>query len=123
MNQLPIIVREIFFKNCSTKNPSTHPEFIMRKFKNTNFDVPKGKHQRNITWFRPDFNRAVTTNTVYRFLKLDQSFLYSNKINKIFNRSTVKVSYCCTQNIEMYCLVPLSKISRCKWANNFIMQL
>ena len=56
--------------------------------------------KRNIIWFNPPFSRNVTTNVAKRFLNLlDIHFPKSNKLHKIFNRNTVKVSYCCTKNL------------------------
>ena len=50
----------------------------------------------NIIWF----SRAVSTNVGKRFLQLlRHHFPPSNKLHKIFNKNTVKVSYCCTQNV------------------------
>ena len=49
----------------------------------------------------PPFSRNVTTNVAQRFLNLlDIHFPKSNKLHKIFNRNTVKVSYCCTENLS-----------------------
>ena len=56
---------------------------------------------QNIIWFNPPFSRNVTTNVAKRFLNLlDIHFPKSNKLHKIFNRNTVKVSYCCTENLS-----------------------
>ena len=63
----------------------------------------KQKHicNQNIIWFNPPFSRNVTTNVAKRFLNLlDIHFPKSNKLHKIFNRNTVKVSYCCTENLS-----------------------
>ena len=55
---------------------------------------------RNIIWFNPPLSRNVTTNVAKRFLNLlDILFPKSNKFHKIFNRNTVKVSHCCTENL------------------------
>ena len=57
--------------------------------------------KRNIIWFNPPFSRNVTTSVAKRFLNLlDVHFPKSNKLHKIFNRNTVKVSYCCTENLS-----------------------
>ena len=61
------------------------------------------KHNRSqsIIWFNPPFSRNVITNVVKRFLNLlDIRVPKSNKVYKIFNRNTVKVSYCCTENLS-----------------------
>ena len=60
----------------------------------------KHKRQRNIIWFNPPFSRNVSTNVAKKFLQLlDKHFPPSNSLHRIFNRNTVKVSYCCTQNL------------------------
>ena len=59
----------------------------------------KRNRSQNISWFNPPFSRNVTTNIAKRFLDLlDLQFPISNKIHKIFNRNSAKVSYCCTEN-------------------------
>ena len=61
----------------------------------------KRQRHRNIIWFNPPYSRAVITNVAKKFLQLiDLHFPPSNKFHKIFNRNNVKVSYCCTQNVE-----------------------
>ena len=59
----------------------------------------KHKRQRNIIWFNPPFSRNVSTNVVKNFPQLvDKHFPPSDNLHRIFNRNTVKVSYCCTQS-------------------------
>ena len=56
--------------------------------------------KRNIIWFNPPYNKNVKTNIGKIFLKLvDKHFPKSNKLHKIFNRNTLKVSYSCTENM------------------------
>ena len=60
----------------------------------------KRKRQRNIIWFNPLFSCNVSTNVAKKFLQLlDKHFPPSNSLDRIFNRNTVEVSYCCTQNL------------------------
>ena len=57
--------------------------------------------KRDILWFNPPFNAAVTTNIGAIFLQLlDKHFPRSNPLHRILNRNTVKVSYSCTGNIK-----------------------
>lgn len=57
--------------------------------------------QRNITWFNPPFSKNVSTNIGCTFLKLiDKHFPKKSKLNRIFNRNTLKVSYSCMPNID-----------------------
>ena len=63
----------------------------------------KSKHNRsrNIIWFNPPYSQNIITNATRHFLNLlDHQFPKSNKLHKVFNRNTVKVSYSCTENIS-----------------------
>ena len=54
-----------------------------------------------IIWLNPPFSLIVKTNMAKIFLQLiDTHFPQANKLHKIFNRNTVKVSYSYTQNIS-----------------------
>ena len=56
--------------------------------------------KRNIIRFNPLYSKNVATNTGKSFLKLiDKHFPKGSKLSKIFNRSTVKVSYSCMPNV------------------------
>jgi hypothetical protein len=73
--------------------------------KNLNFlqnNPPRRRNrQRNIIWFNPPFSKNVETNVAKKFLNLlDKHFPRTNKLNKIFNRNTVKVSYSTTENMK-----------------------
>ena len=60
---------------------------------------PKNR-QPNIIWFNPPFNKNVSTNVAQALLRLiDKHFPKPNKLHKIFNRNTVKVSYSCTESM------------------------
>ena len=61
----------------------------------------KRNRSQNIIWFNPPSSRNVTTSVAKHFFNLlDIHFPNSNKVHKIFNRITVKVSYCCTENLS-----------------------
>lgn len=56
--------------------------------------------RKNIIWFNPPFNEAVTTDLGHKFLLLIRKcFPNNHKFNKIFNKNTIKLSYSCTPNI------------------------
>ena len=56
---------------------------------------------RKVTWFNPPWNTAVKTNVGKQFLRIvDTAFPPSNPLRKLFNRSTVKVSYKCMPNMR-----------------------
>ena len=60
----------------------------------------KKSRARKITWFNPPFSRNVTTCIGRRFLQLiNKHFPKGSKLYKIFNRSTVKISYSCMPNV------------------------
>ena len=70
------------------------------EFNKTSNNHTKRNWQRNIIWFNPPFSRVVSINVGKRFLQLlRHHFPHSNKLHKIFNKNTVKVIYCCTQNV------------------------
>ena len=57
--------------------------------------------QRNIIWFNPPFNKSVKTNVAKIFFRFsDKHFPRTNRLNKMFNRKTVKVSYNCMENVR-----------------------
>ena len=72
----------------------------------------QGKNRkRNIIWFNPPFSKSVITKVGQGFLNLlDKHFPKNHKLNKIFNRNTVKVSYSCTKNMKGYITSHNSKI-------------
>ena len=55
----------------------------------------------NIIWFNPPFSKNVSTNEGKRFLNLiDYYFPLHHNLHKIFNRSSIKVSYSCMPNMK-----------------------
>ena len=63
---------------------------------------PKKKiRKRNITWFNPPFSKNVATNVGNKFFTLLSScFPPNNKLHKIINKNTVKLSYSCMNNVQ-----------------------
>ena len=58
------------------------------------------KRKRSIIWFNPPYSKSVKSNVGKQFLQLmDKHFPPGNPLNKIFNRSKVKMSYRCTENL------------------------
>ena len=72
------------------------------------FKYPKNQQQkpknrsRNIVWFNPPFNKAISTTVAKMFLRLiNRHFSKSHRLHKMFsNRNTAKVSYSCMQNMS-----------------------
>ena len=64
----------------------------------------RGNHRRrtrNIIWFNPPFCKSVQTNIGQEFFKIiEKCFPPTNKLSKLFNRNTVKISYSCMPNIS-----------------------
>ena len=60
------------------------------------------KRQRdNILWYNPPFSKNVSTNIGHKFLNLvDKHFPKDNKLRKILNRNTIKISYSCMNNTK-----------------------
>ena len=58
------------------------------------------KRKGKITWFNTPFSESVKSNTGKKFLNLiKRHFPKTNKLHKVFNKNTVKVSYSCMSNI------------------------
>ena len=56
--------------------------------------------RREVLWFNPPWNSAVSTNVAARFLRLiDKHFSNNPTFHKQFNRQNVKVSYSCMPNM------------------------
>ena len=71
------------------------------------FEKPQYKTKRNrlrkVIWFNPPFSQNVKTNIGKILLKLvKQHFPKHHKLNKIFNKSTLKLIYCCMKNVQYY---------------------
>ena len=57
--------------------------------------------KRKIIWFNPPYSNNVKSNVGKQFLKLGRRhFPKCHKLNKIFNKNTLKVSYSCMRNIS-----------------------
>ena len=86
---------------CEYQDPPKKSGFKVN-FRYTKNQRQKLKNRsRNIIWFNPPFNKAVSTNVAKFFLQLiNRHFIKSHRLYTIFNRSTVKVSYSCIQNMS-----------------------
>ena len=84
----------------------------------------KQKSHRSIIWFKPPFSGNVSTNVAKKFLQLvDEHFPSSNILHKIFNRNSLKVSYCCTQNLGNIIKSHNKKTDYFQQSDNTIIQL
>ena len=58
------------------------------------------RRKRHINWFNPPYSQDVATNIGVTFLRLvTKHFPKTSKPAKIFNRRTIKASYCCLPNV------------------------
>ena len=74
----------------------------------------KGK-ERKIICFNPPFNANVSTNVAKSFLhSIDKHFPRSRKLNKTFNKNTVKVSYRCPENMANFIEGHINKLTNTK---------
>ena len=61
----------------------------------------KRTRTRNIVWYNPPFNKNLQINLGKKFLNLiDKHFPKENKLSKIINRNTIKISYSCLPNVK-----------------------
>ena len=68
-------------------------------------------HKRVPIWFNPPYSQGVKTNVGRKFLQLlDKHFPPGSLLYPIFNRSKVKMSYRCTQNLARKISTHNSKI-------------
>ena len=83
----------------------------------------------NIIWFNPPLSQTVSTNVTKRFLDLlDKYSPSNNKLHKIFNRNTVKVSYFGTPSVGFLQLCNHNQVAQHQQSNRsglhyFIAQL
>jgi len=78
---------------------SGHPK-TMTYHERTTTTSNKKRRKRKVIWFNPPFSKNVKTNIGARFLQLiKRHFPAGSKLNKIFNKNTVKMSYSCMPNM------------------------
>ena len=118
IKQLPTSITKWLSNNSSSEDIFNASKYEYetalknRGYQQTKLIFNKNEHKKqkrnrnqNLVWFNLPFSRNVTTNVVKRFLNLlDIHFPKSNKLHKISNKVTyynltVKVSYCCIENL------------------------
>jgi hypothetical protein len=61
----------------------------------------KRSRKRKCIFFNPPYCQSAKTNVGRQFLRLvDKHFTADHDLRKIFNRSTLKISYCCMPNMK-----------------------
>ena len=74
------------------KEPPAEPEALPKR---------KRQRKRNVLWFNPPHNDNVVTDVARRFLELLDTFIHRDHAFRcLFNRCTVKVSYCTMRNMK-----------------------
>ena len=113
LKQIPISINNRLNQNSSSEQIFNDSKFdyvealkisgyknVELKYNHEKTKKTKRTRKRKIIWFNPPFNKNVSTNIGKKFLNLiDKHFPRNNKLYKIFNRNTVKLSYSCTKNI------------------------
>ena len=84
---------EIFNESAPFYEEKLHQSGYQQKLKYNTKTHSKRNHKRNIIWFKPPFNRNVSTKIDKYFLNLlHKHFPRNHNLHKIFNRNSVKVS-------------------------------
>ena len=82
------------FEHKLTYTPDTAPDSAAT-------DKKKRKRQRRILWFNPPYDMQVKTNVAQKFMTIvEECFPKGHKLRKIFNKNSLKVSYCCMPNVQ-----------------------
>ena len=98
--------KDIFDKSISIYQNALYESGFKEELKYTpsdkSFQEENGQRTRRtkIIWFNPPYSRSVKTNIGKNFLHLLKHFPANNKMHKIFNKNTVKVSYSCMKNMD-----------------------
>ena len=74
--------------------------FSSMSHNNSNTQNARRNKNRKVTWFNPAYSQNMKTNIGKLFIKLvRKDFPKNSKYHKIFNLNTLKLSYCCTNNV------------------------
>ena len=90
-------------KSCyeDALNTSGYKTQLKYKMPSTSINRNNKNRKRKIIWFNSHYNQSASTNVAQTFLKeIHKHFPRSHRLHKTFKRSTVKVSYSCTTNLE-----------------------
>lgn len=67
----------------------------------TTSTTQKRKRTRNVIWYNPPYSKNVATNIGKKFLQIiSEEFKCDNPLHKILNKNSVKISYCCMNNVK-----------------------
>ena len=87
---------------AALRDSGFHEKLVYNKENTTsNVQDEMKKRKRKIIWFNPPYSNTVKTNVGNLFLKLvRQHFPKEHKLQKVFNKNTIKVSYSCMKNMD-----------------------
>ena len=94
--------KEIFDRSSRVYNDALKKSGFKQqiKFKPKTNKVKKHR-SRKIIWFNPPYSINVRTNVAKKFLNIvSKNFPKSHRLNKLFNRNNLKVSYSCLPNVS-----------------------
>ena len=97
--------KEAFDKAAQMYNNALkHSNFNTQLKHNPNMHTEThNRRQCNVTWYNPPYSKNIKTNITRDFLQLiDKHFPPNNKLHKLFNRHTIRVSYSCSENMETF---------------------
>ena len=95
-------IYEQALKSSGFKTKLEYKEDSLPNSQNENKNKKRNRN-RNIIWFTPPFNLNLNLNLGKIFFKiLNNHFPPENKLHKIFNKNTIKLSYSCMPNIDKY---------------------
>ena len=88
------------YKEALTKS-GFNDDIVYTPVNESNNSERKKTRKRKIIWFNPLYSMNTETNIGKIFLKLVKKYFpCNNSFQKIFNKSTIKISYSCMRNIS-----------------------
>ena len=91
--------KDIYQESLKKSGFDTELTYTPTEKKDATIDAEQRKRKRNIIWYNLPYSKHVTTNIGKNFFKLlNRHFPKEHKLNKIFNKNTIKISYSCLKN-------------------------
>ena len=95
--------KPLYENSLKRSNYDVKLQYLTKNENSTNSNPQSSgrNRKRKIIWFNPPYSKNVKTNIARKFLQLlDKHFPKTSRLHKIFNRSSIKVSYSCMSNIK-----------------------
>ena len=100
---LCLVLKPYVFVGCVLVLLSKSNFNVQLEYEQQNNTRKRHNRQCNVLWYNPPYSKNVKTNLAQNFLQLiDKHFPPNNKLNKLFNRHTVRVSYSCNENMRTF---------------------